>query len=179
VNRRSLTMAKAVRATSSNSEPSRYEGFETMLLMVSEDRDPYTNDVLVRIALADEQDLEDTFGAAAAVQPQWCEMLPGQRGAIIRRAAEIIDQRREEIIDWLHESGSTRIKASVEWQYARAVTFEAASFPSRVEGPIVPTDIPQKESRVYRQPVGVVGMISPWNFPFHLSSRSVAPALSG
>ena len=63
---------------------------------VSEDRDPYTNDVLVRIALADEQDLEDAFGAAAAAQPQWCEMLPGQRGAIIRRAAEIIDQRREE-----------------------------------------------------------------------------------
>jgi aldehyde dehydrogenase (NAD+) len=182
-------MAKAVRATSSNSEPSRYEGFETMLLngswrqgrsgRVSEDRDPYTNDVLVRIALADEQDLEDAFGAAAAAQPQWHEMLPGERSAIVRRAAEIIDQRREEIIDWLiHESGSTRIKATVEWQYARAVTFEAASFPSRVEGPIVPTDIPHKESRVYRQPVGVVGMISPWNFPFHLSSRSVAPAIA-
>jgi acyl-CoA reductase-like NAD-dependent aldehyde dehydrogenase len=123
-------MAKAVRATSSNSEPSRYEGFETMLLMVSEDRDPYTNDVLVRIALADEQDLEDAFGAAAAVQPQWCEMLPGQRGAIIRRAVEIIDQRREEIIDWLiHESGSTRIKASVAWQYARAVRSRRQVFP--------------------------------------------------
>jgi acyl-CoA reductase-like NAD-dependent aldehyde dehydrogenase len=183
-------MAKAVRATSPNSEPTRYDGFETMLLngswrqgrsgRVSEDRDPYTNDVLVRIALADEQDLEDGFRAAAAAQPQWYEMLPGERSAIIRHAAEIIDQRREEIIDWLiHESGSTRIKANVEWQYARAVTFEAASFPSRVEGPIVPTDIPHKESRVYRQPVGVVGMISPWNFPFHLSSRSVAPALSG
>jgi aldehyde dehydrogenase (NAD+) len=182
-------MAKAVRATSSNSEPSRYEAFETMLLngswrqgrsgRVSEDRDPYTNDVLVRIALADENDLEDAFGAAAAAQPQWHEMLPGERSAIVRRAAEIIDQRREEIIDWLiHESGSTRIKAAVEWQYARAVTFEAASFPSRVEGPIVPTDIPHKESRVYRQPVGVVGMISPWNFPFHLSSRSVAPAIA-
>ena len=99
--------------------------------------------------------------------------------AIIRRAAAIMEERREEIIDWLiHESGSTRIKANVEWQYARAVTLEAASFPSRVEGPILPTDIPGKESRVYRQPVGVVGMISPWNFPFHLSSRSVAPAIA-
>ena len=67
-------MAKAVRATSSNTEPTRYDGFETMLLngtwrqgrsgRISEDRDPYTNDVLVRIALADEQDLEDGFRAA-------------------------------------------------------------------------------------------------------------------
>ena len=181
-------MAKPA-ATSSPSAPARYDGFDKMLLngmwrpgrsgRVSDDRDPYTNDVLVRIPLADEQDLEDGFRAAAAAQPQWHEMLPGERSAIVRRAAEIIDQRREEIIDWLiHESGSTRIKANVEWQYARAVTFEAASFPSRVEGPIVPTDIPHKESRVYRQPVGVVGMISPWNFPFHLSSRSVAPAIA-
>src|SRR4029453_9026468 len=58
------------------------------------------------------------------------------------------------------------------------VTLEASTFPSRVEGPIVPTDIAGKESRVYRQPVGVVGMISPWNFPVHLCSRSIAPALA-
>src|SRR4029453_1017648 len=58
------------------------------------------------------------------------------------------------------------------------VTLEASTFPSRVEGPIVPTDIAGKESRVYRQPVGVVGMISPWNFPLHLCSRSIAPALA-
>jgi aldehyde dehydrogenase (NAD+) len=90
-----------------------------------------------------------------------------------------MEARREEIVDWLiHESGSTRIKANLEWQYARGVTFEAASFPSRMEGPIVPCDIPGKESRVYREPVGVVGMISPWNFPFHLSSRSIAPAIA-
>lgn len=42
----------------------------------------------------------------------------------------------------------------------------------------MPTNIPGKESRVYRQPIGVVGMISPRNFPLHLSSRSVAPALA-
>ncbi len=58
------------------------------------------------------------------------------------------------------------------------MTLEAATFPSRVEGPILPADIPDKESRVYRTPVGVVGMISPWNFPLHLSNRSVAPALA-
>ncbi len=46
-----------------------------------------------------------------------------------------------------------------------------------MKGSILPADLTGKETRVYRQPVGVVGMISPWNFPLHLSSRSVAPAL--
>ena len=67
------------------------------------------------IALADEQDLDEAFGAAAAAQPQWKEMLPGEKAAIIRRAGELMEARRDEIVDWLvHESGSTRIKANVE-----------------------------------------------------------------
>jgi acyl-CoA reductase-like NAD-dependent aldehyde dehydrogenase len=176
-------------AISERAAPSRYNELDKMLLdgawrsgrsgQTAEDHDPYTHEVLIRVPLADERDLEDAFTAAAAAQPGWNRMLPSERAAIIRRAGAIIEERRDEIIDWLiHESGSTRIKANVEWQYARAVTFEASTFPTKVEGPIVPTDIPGKESRVYRQPVGVVGMISPWNFPFHLSSRSVAPALA-
>ena len=106
-------------------------------------------------------------------------MLPAARAAILRRAAAIMEDRRAEIVDWLiRESGSTRIKANLEWELTYAMTLEAATFPSRVEGPILPADIPDKESRVYRTPVGVVGMISPWNFPLHLSNRSVAPALA-
>jgi aldehyde dehydrogenase (NAD+) len=146
---------------------------------VADDLDPYTNDVLVRIPLADERDLDEAFRAAASAQPQWYGMLPAERSAVLRRVAAIMEARREEIVQWLvRESGSTRIKANLEWEIAHAVTLEAATFLSRVEGPILPTDIPSKQSRVYRQPLGVVGMISPWNFPMHLSSRSVAPALA-
>ncbi len=50
--------------------------------------------------------------------------------------------------------------------------------PYRMEGRILPIDLPDTESRVYRKPIGVVGVISPWNFPLHLSHRSVAPALA-
>jgi aldehyde dehydrogenase (NAD+) len=55
---------------------------------------------------------------------------------------------------------------------------EAASMPATVQGHIIPVDKPGKEARVYKKPVGVVGVISPWNFPLHLSNRSVAPALA-
>jgi aldehyde dehydrogenase (NAD+) len=168
--------------------PAAYDRFEQMPLgrtwrqgksgRLLEDRDPYTDEVLARIAMADEGDLDEAFRGAAACQPSWHGMLPGEKSAVLRRAGEIIGARREEIVDWLvRESGSTRIKANVEWEYARNVTFEAASFPTRAASAILPVDVAGKESRVYRCPVGVVGMISPWNFPFHLSSRSVAPAL--
>jgi aldehyde dehydrogenase (NAD+) len=183
-------MTNATPAPAPRTAPTPYEGFDKMLLngkwrpgssshQIGDDLDPYTNEVLARIPLADERDLDEAFRAAATAQGAWHRMLPAERSAIIRRAAAIMEERREEIVGWLiRESGSTRIKANVEWQYAHAVTLEAMSFPSRVEGPIMPCDIPGKESRVYRQPVGVVGMISPWNFPFHLSSRSIAPAMA-
>jgi aldehyde dehydrogenase (NAD+) len=144
-----------------------------------DDVDPYTDQVLVKIKLAERRDLDDAFRSCAAAQPAWYATLPRERSQVLWRAAEVMEARREEIVDWLiHESGSTRIKANLEVDLAQAITREAATFPSRMGGPIVPSDIPGKESRVYRQPVGVVGMISPWNFPFHLSTRSVAPALA-
>ena len=166
-----------------------YDGFDRMLLngrwthgrsgQSFEDVDPYANDVLLRIPLADQADLDDAFAAAAAAQPAWSRAPPATRAAVLRRAVATMESRRAEIIDWLvHESGSTRIKAELEWNMARAVTLEAASFPSAAEGVMLAADIPGKESRIYRQPVGVVGMIGPWNFPLHLSSRSVAPAIA-
>jgi aldehyde dehydrogenase (NAD+) len=169
--------------------PAYYDGFDKMFVAgewrtgrsshTVQDLDPYTDDVLVKIRQADLRDLGQAFDAAAAAQPPWSASLPRARAAIIRRAAEIMEARRQELVEWLiRESGSTRIKAELEWEYAHAITLEASTFPSRMEGPILPVDVPHKESRVYRRPVGVVGMISPWNFPLHLSSRSVAPALA-
>jgi aldehyde dehydrogenase (NAD+) len=145
----------------------------------SEDRDPYTDDILLRIPLANEQDLDEAYQGAAAAQPKWAELPPAERAAIMRRAAYIMVARKDEIVTWLiRESGSTHLKANTEWDSAHAIMLEAASAPYRVQGRILPSDIPGKDNRVYRQPVGVVGVISPWNFPLHLSNRSVAPALA-
>ena len=90
-----------------------------------------------------------------------------------------MEVRREEIVAWLiHESGGTRIKANLEWKAVHGVLLEAATLPYLVEGRILPADIPGKESRMYRKPVGVVGVISPWNWPLQLTVRSTAPALA-
>ena len=182
-------MAQAILELTPRTALAPYDGFDTMPVggtwrhgrsgRSADDLDPYSNEVLVRIPLADESDVDEAYRAAAAAQREWADWRPAERSAVLRRAAAVMEARREEIVDWLvRESGSTRIKADIEWGFTHAMTLEAASFPSRQEGQILPTDVADKESRVYRQPVGVVGMISPWNFPLHLSNRSIAPALA-
>ncbi|WAH61414.1 aldehyde dehydrogenase family protein [Pseudomonas silvicola] len=141
--------------------------------------DPYTGNTLLEVVQADRQDLNQAYVAAEQAQAAWANLGPAQRAANMLRAVQIFDERREEIIDWIiRESGSTRIKAQIEWGAARGITQESASFPARVHGRILPSNVPGKENRVYREPLGVVGVISPWNFPFHLTQRSVAPALA-
>lgn len=140
---------------------------------------PFNRALLLEIEQANRDDLHEAYTTAQVAQLAWSEMGPAQRSAIMLRAVQIFDERKEEIVEWIiHESGSTRIKAQIEWGAARSITLESASFPSRVHGRILPSNIPGKENRVYRKALGVVGVISPWNFPFHLSQRSVAPALA-
>jgi aldehyde dehydrogenase (NAD+) len=146
---------------------------------VEKDLDPYTGETLTELALADRTDLDEAYHFAAEAQPEWAAMAPGRRAGIMRRAAAVMETRREEIMNWLiREAGSTRIKARLEWESTHAIMLEAAALPYRVEGRLLPDDVPSKDSRVYRKPVGVVGVISPWNWPLHLSARSVLPALA-
>src|SRR5690606_21604239 len=143
------------------------------------DRNPYTGETLIEIPHADERELDEAHLGAQKAQKAWAEMLPAERSAVMRKAAGVMEKRHDEIVDWLiTESGSTRIKAELEWSAVHAVMLEASFAPYRVEGQILPSDVPGKECRVYRQPVGVVGVISPWNWPLQLSNRSVAPALA-
>ena len=143
------------------------------------DTNPFDDSVVATIRQASKEDLDDAYRAAEAAQTDWAATAPAERATILRRAAQILEDRRQEIVDWLvAESGSTVLKANIEVSLAVGITQEAASFPSRVHGKIFDSNTPGREMRVYKKPVGVVGVISPWNFPLHLSQRSVAPALA-
>ena len=143
------------------------------------DIDPYTDEVLLEIPQADRSDLDDAYAAAARAQPAWAQEPAGTRGEVLHRAAHVMETRRDEIVSWIiRESGSTRLKANLEWASSHAIMVWAASAASQVNGRLLPTDIRGKASSVLRKPVGVGGVISPWNWPLHLSARSVAPALA-
>ncbi|RAL21904.1 aldehyde dehydrogenase family protein [Thermoflavimicrobium daqui] len=142
-------------------------------------KNPYNDEVLVEIPLANMDDVDQAYESSQAAQREWEKVNPYKRSAIMEKAAELLAARREEMVELLvAESGSTRIKANTEIDFAIAIIKEAASFPIRMQGMILPSLVPGKENRIYRYPAGVVGVISPFNFPFYLSMRSVAPALA-
>ncbi|MBC7690975.1 MAG: aldehyde dehydrogenase family protein [Methylotenera sp.] len=143
------------------------------------DVDPYRGETLLEIHAADASDLNEAYQSAKEAQKAWASAPPQFRRGILLRVVQILEMRKEEIISWLvRETGSTLAKAALEHMLATQGTLEAATYPFRMTGEIIPCSIPGKEGRVYRQPAGVVGVISPWDFSLQLTNRSVAPALA-
>jgi aldehyde dehydrogenase (NAD+) len=146
---------------------------------VLETRNPYDDALIASIRQASRPDVDEAYRIAEEAQRTWAETVPIERTRILTGALEYLEDNRQEIAALLSaESGSSVIKAGVEVGLAIASIREAATFPTRVHGKIMPSNTPGKENRIYREPVGVVGVISPWNFPLILSMRSVAPALA-
>jgi aldehyde dehydrogenase (NAD+) len=140
---------------------------------------PYNGDKLAEIPEANAEDVNDAYRVASDAQRIWGDFLPVQRADVMRRTAQIMEARRDEVVEWLiRESGSVRMKAEMEWQTVHSIVLESSTLPSRLSGQILGGDFPGKENRIYRRPVGVVAVISPWNWPMHLSTRSIMPALA-
>lgn len=184
-----MAIAEQERSTTPEHALRPWDGFERQYIggewkrgtssHTSRDIDPYTNDTLIEIPLAAPDDLDAAYRAAQRAQPAWAAAPPMERARVMGQAARVMEDRQEEIVSWLiREAGSTRLKAGLEWSAVHAVMLEASRMAYRVEGLLLPADVPGKEARVYRQPVGVVAVISPWNWPLQLSNRSVAPALA-
>jgi aldehyde dehydrogenase (NAD+) len=172
-----------------STSPTAYAGFDRMPIgdhwrpgragRELTDSDPWSGEVLIRIPLANAADVEAAYMAAEAAQPEWAALVPSERAAVMRRAADVLDARHEEIAGWVvRESGGTIGKVEVELGVVRAGFLEAAGMPHHMEGRILPSDIPGKENRVYRRAAGVVCLISPWDFPMYLTNRTLAPALA-
>lgn len=140
---------------------------------------PYSGEELVTIQAADKDDLDRAYKAAAEAQIEWAKELPQNKRKVLEKVEEVMTENKELIIDWLiKEAGSTYMKAATEFGAALNVVKEVAAFPFKMEGKILPSQTAGKENRIYRNPIGVIGVISPWNFPFHLAMRSIAPALA-
>ncbi|WP_254762746.1 aldehyde dehydrogenase family protein [Natrinema marinum] len=143
------------------------------------DANPYTREELTTVPAGTEADVDAAYEAAAEAQAEWATQPPQARSGVISAAIQYVDDHREEIAELLTvESGSTRVKCEAEIQTARGMMQQAASYPFRMDGQHSDSITPGKENIAQRVPVGVVGVISPWNFPLHLSMRAVAPAIA-
>lgn len=142
------------------------------------DRNPYNGKPIADFKLASLADLDEAYRSAAAAQKVWAAVNPFEKRTIMEKAITYVEQHEAEITDIiLEELGGTRLKAFFEIGLVKNIIKEASTYPLRMTGEILPSTVDGKENRLYRVPVGVVGVISPFNFPFFLSMRSVAPAL--
>jgi benzaldehyde dehydrogenase (NAD) len=140
--------------------------------------EPATGAELGTVGVADAQDIARACRTAAAAQREWAAAPFLQRAAVLRRAGALIEQYAEELHQWMmRETGSIPGMVGFATHVASQECFEAAALASRPIGEILPSEQPRL-SLLRRVPVGVVGVISPFNAPLILSSRSVAPALA-
>jgi len=145
---------------------------------VLEDRNPYDGKTIARFKLANLSDLDEAYRSAAAAQKIWADVNPFEKRAILEKAIAWVEQNENDIAEIIiDELGGTRLKAMIEIFLVKTFIKEASTYPLRMTGEILPSTVDGKENRVYRVPAGVVGVISPFNFPFNLSMRSVAPAI--
>ena len=141
---------------------------------------PWDESAIFEMEGATAEDVDEAYRASAEAQKAWAKLPPAARSAKMHAIADILDARKDEIADWIvREVGGTKLKAALELMLVTQVARqEAAALPFMVEGAILPESLPGKESRAYRQPAGVVALVSPWNFPLQLTARTLFPALA-
>ncbi|AMZ70850.1 MULTISPECIES: benzaldehyde dehydrogenase [Pseudomonas] len=140
--------------------------------------EPATGERLMRCATADSADIAKASRDAALAQPGWAALGPRQRAAIFRKAAEVAEHSFNELALYVaRETGAALFKGQHEVREAIVLLHQAAGLLSQAHGVVLPSEA-GRLSYARRQPHGVVGVISPFNFPLVLSMRSVAPALA-
>jgi aldehyde dehydrogenase (NAD+) len=126
----------------------------------------------------DERTVDEAVLAAAAAQPGWAAMPAPERGAILLRAAVILSARAEAVAtDLVREEGKTLPEAMGEVGRAVEILQYYGGEGRRGRGEVVPSGTPHTLAYTRREPLGVVGIITPWNFPIAIPSWKTAPAL--
>lgn len=140
--------------------------------------EPATGTELGTIGIGDPADIARAAKAAATAQPAWAATPYERRAEIMRAAAAIFRESTAEFVEWIvRESGSVTGKAHFEVGITIKALDEAAALPSQPAGHVLASHAPVM-SFAKRIPLGVVGVIAPFNFPLYLAMRAVAPALA-
>ncbi|MDR3703805.1 MAG: aldehyde dehydrogenase family protein [Candidatus Sulfopaludibacter sp.] len=144
-----------------------------------ENRNPANTDELVGTFIkGTPQDVEDAASAAAAALPAWSAMAGPARGAILYKAADILDRKFEQVAaDMTREEGKTLPEAKGEVRRSINILRYFAGEGSRMPGMLVPSERDRVHMFALRKPIGVVGLITPWNFPSAIPAWKMAPAL--
>jgi acyl-CoA reductase-like NAD-dependent aldehyde dehydrogenase len=146
-----------------------------------DDLNPEDDSVFARLAAGTTHDIDKAVDAAHKAFQAYSKSLASEREAILSRTAALLEQNRQEFVDILiDEVGSPMGKAQFEVQYAISCLRAAAGVTRQVRGETIPSDIPGRLSLSVRQPLGVIGSITPFNVPLLKQTKlSSTPLATG
>jgi alpha-ketoglutaric semialdehyde dehydrogenase len=144
-----------------------------------ENRNPAdTSDLIGTFAESGPEDAEKAVAAAREAFPRWRALPAPKRGEILYRAAEILVRRKEEFSrDMTREMGKVLPETRGDVQEAIDMTYYMAGEGRRQFGQTTPSELKDKFQMSVRMPVGIAGLITPWNFPMAIPSWKMMPAL--
>jgi succinate-semialdehyde dehydrogenase/glutarate-semialdehyde dehydrogenase len=145
-------------------------------------RSPVTGEHLAEVAMATVDDVDAAVSTAAGAGADLMEAMPPfERADRLRRVAELLDQRADELADTLTlEQGKPRHTEAADEIAESADIFRwAAEEVVRLETPSLPGADPDKLVLTHRRPNGVYALVTPWNFPMNIPAELLAPALGG
>ena len=138
---------------------------------------PATEEVIERIDSATAEDAEAAIARAKAAFPGWRDVEPGDRARLLRRLAEALDAERETLVRLESQNvGKPIAGAQGEIDMVIETFGYYAGAPERLLGDTIP--VSGGVNMTFREPLGVVGLIAPWNFPLQIASWKMAPALA-
>jgi benzaldehyde dehydrogenase (NAD) len=140
--------------------------------------EPATQAPLASVACANAADVRSACQQAKVAQKTWATLPYGARAAVFRKAAAVLEANRAPFTEWIvRETGGIPPKAQFEIESVLHLLHEAAAMLTQPRGLVLPS-LDGVSSIAKRVPHGVVGVISPFNFPFLLTSRATLPALA-
>lgn len=142
---------------------------------------PANGRVLTRVAQATSQDVDDAVTAArSAFNGEWGQMAPADRGELLWKLADKILEHADELAELETLDNGMSYRASRHGNLpliAKHIRYYAG-WTTKIEGTTIPTSIPNTFTYTLREPMGVVGLIIPWNFPLLMCAWKLAPALA-
>jgi acyl-CoA reductase-like NAD-dependent aldehyde dehydrogenase len=137
-----------------------------------------TRDVVGVFARSGQEDTRRAIDAAREAQPKWAAVPAPKRGEILFKAAQLLEARADAVSrDMTHEEGKTLPEAKAEVGRAINILRYFGGEGSRLCGEAIPSERPRVFIHTVKKPVGVVGLITPWNFPIAIPCWKLAPAL--
>lgn len=139
---------------------------------------PANGEMLAGIPETSIDDVDRAISAARKAQPEWSKIPAVERAAYLHKMAVAVRENKEFFADILvKEQGKVRQLAETEVEVTAGYFDYMAEWGRRIEGEIIESDRPNEHILLFRKPLGVVAGILPWNFPFFLVARKLAPAL--